>query len=56
MKGFLKGMAAGMLAGMAAGMCTAVMTNMNRRTVQKKADKAIQAIESLMEDAGIKIK
>ena len=55
MKGFLKGMAAGVAAGMAAGMCAAIMTDMNRRTLRKKADRAISAIESLIEDAEKKI-
>lgn len=54
--GFMKGMGTGMMVGMIAGAAGDMMMRGNKKTLKKKASKAVKAVGNVMNDVGNLIK
>ena len=52
----MKGMGAGMMVGMIAGVAGDMMVNNNKKTLKKKASKAVKVMGNVMDDMGALLK
>lgn len=48
--GFMKGIGAGMMIGMVAGVAGEMMMKNNKKTLKKKASRAMKTVSNVMED------
>ena len=48
--GFMKGMGTGLMVGMVAGVMGDMVVHSNKKTLKKKASKAVKAVGNIMDD------